>query len=169
MTILLPVIVRVTCPLCGEEIGPLRGSADWPRSLFQASVVSLAFEHCYERHPKASGVIWFHVESDVIKSGRKAVSAQPVVTAIQFDGLEPVPLPVPAGTRRLIRRQRKAIERHSEDDARLLAALREIGPSTLSEISRRVSLDWRVGRWCADRLLQRELIERLTDGRYQAR
>lgn len=169
MTTTLPVIVRVTCPLCGAELGPLRGSADWPRSLFQASVVSLAFEHCYELHPNASGMTWFHVESDVIKTGRMAVSEQPVVTAIQFDGLEPVPLPVPVATRGVFRRRKKARDRHLADDERFLAALRESGPVTLSEISRRVRIDWRVGRWCADRLLQRELVERLSDGRYQAR
>jgi hypothetical protein len=162
-----PVIVRVTCPLCGEEIGPLRGNSDWPLSLFQSVVVSQAFEHCYERHPKASGVTWFHVESDWVKSARPVAARR--VTALQFDGLQPVPLPVPLATRRLIQRRKKAHKRHSVNDARFLATLRESGPAAPAEISRRINLDSRRTRWCADRLLKRELIERLMDGRYQAR
>src|SRR5438309_1098040 len=115
---ILPVIVHVTCPLCGEDIGPMRGEfARWPWSLFQAEVTLIAHEHCFDRHPDASGAYMFHIESDSTKTGNKASDGYPVISSFQFEGLEPVVLPLPPGTRRLFRRQRTTRARHAEADA----------------------------------------------------
>lgn len=162
------LIVHVTCPLCGDDLGPVRFPGDLLQ-LLDGMVIERAYGHCFDRHPEVTGSWDFHVETDVDRE-RTPVADGGEITAVQIVGDCPIFLPVPALARRRIERQRLRKAELGQRDERFLRALRELGsPGRAVDVGRWAGISGQRSRYCAERLVERELIERLPDGKLQAR